>query len=617
MHLSRAIAIGVALTLAHRARAAPNITVVYPPEGAVIAPVDSSFIFGSVNPPRASLFINGVRVPVYRTGGFLAFLPLRPGPFAFDCVAISDADTTRILRHVRVGRRASPLSSTPLTVDSSSVEPSDDMSVTVGDVILVRVRASPGATAWFELARRRLPMTTLSGSFDETDARVEAFGGESNALSTSGVYAGSYVVQPSDSLASERIVVTVASARDTLRLTAPGRVSSARMSPPAIVEFTDSLTVARTAPGAGYSLFVPRGVRAAVSGGRGASVRLRVATDVDVWVPRASVRTLPAGTPAPHPRIGTIHVEEHRASSEISVTVNPPIPYRVEESTEPARYTVTLYGATADVDWIHYTRGAPVSDTADAYIREVRWQQPVSDAVRITVDVAGRRPWGYRAEYVGSTLRFTAFRPPSRLKKRGLFHRSPPPLSGLLIAVDAGHSPDTGASGPTGLLERDANLAIARALGDRLHERGARIIFTRPDTAGVVLAARPRIAAQSGANLLVSVHLNALPDGVNPFLHHGTSVYYYHPHSLTFAEAVHRSLLERLRRPDFGLYYGNLALTRPTEMPAILTESTFLMLPEEEEWLRSRDGVEKIAEAIADGVEQFIRNATWAEEQKR
>ena len=60
----------------------PNIQVVYPRKDQEIGPVDSTFILGSVT-PGAVLRINGIPVEVYRTGGFLAYLPVRPGPFGF------------------------------------------------------------------------------------------------------------------------------------------------------------------------------------------------------------------------------------------------------------------------------------------------------------------------------------------------------------------------------------------------------------------------------------------------------------------------------------------------------------------------------------------------------
>jgi len=44
------------------------------------------------------------------------------------------------------------------------------------------------------------------------------------------------------------------------------------------------------------------------------------------------------------------------------------------------------------------------------------------------------------------------------------------------------------------------------------------------------------IAKLTNADLFVSVHNNALPDGINPFTNHGVSTYYYHPHSARLAK---------------------------------------------------------------------------------
>jgi N-acetylmuramoyl-L-alanine amidase len=107
----------------------------------------------------------------------------------------------------------------------------------------------------------------------------------------------------------------------------------------------------------------------------------------------------------------------------------------------------------------------------------------------------------------------------------------------------------------------------------------------------------------------VSIHNNALPDGVNPFRNWGTSVYYYHPQSLLLAQSIHRRLLKALKLWDFGLFYDNLALCRPTQMPAVLVEPTFIMHPEEEALLRDPKFQNKIARAIVKGIEDFFKQA--------
>jgi N-acetylmuramoyl-L-alanine amidase len=57
---------------------------------------------------------------------------------------------------------------------------------------------------------------------------------------------------------------------------------------------------------------------------------------------------------------------------------------------------------------------------------------------------------------------------------------------------------------------------------------------------------------------------------------------------------------------------GDYALVRPTWMPAALTEGLFIMIPEQEETLRSQDGQWRYARAVADGIETFLRERARA-----
>ncbi len=594
----------LACAFAPAARA--SITIVYPPADARLAAVDSQFIFGSVTPASATLRINGVRVPVYHTGGFLAYLPVHEGRMEFECVASTGE---RIVRVVTIAGSPAPFDDTRLALDSAAVEPSQALEVSPGDVVVVRGRASPHANVWCTIGARRVDMAHTDAAALR-DARVDAFADAPRSVSHSADrFAGSYVVQPGDRFTAAPVTVWAAVGRDTMRVRAAGSVSTIDPSAPRIAEFTDSMTVARTAPGAGYVLFAPRGVRATIAGRAGASVRLHLAHNMDVWVAESSVQTLPPGTLAPNPRIGTVRVDEDAAGAIVACGVSPAVAYRMEEDSEPGRLTVTFYGVTADIDWIRYNRPIPTRPTLRAYVKEVRWSIPSTGVLQMTILLNGDMPWGYHAAYADGRFTLRVARPPEPLYSGTI--ASSRPLAGLVIAIDAGHSPDAGAAGPTGLTESEANIAIARALGEKLASRGATIVYTRKGMEGVDLRRRVHIAVEKRADLLVSVHLNALPDGMNPFTNTGTSVYYYHPHSAALADAVHRALRFYLRLTDFGLYHGNLQLTRPTEMPAILTESTFLMHPEQEEWVRSGAGRRQIAEAITAGVESFVRGRSW------
>lgn len=114
--------------------------------------------------------------------------------------------------------------------------------------------------------------------------------------------------------------------------------------------------------------------------------------------------------------------------------------------------------------------------------------------------------------------------------------------------------------GPTGLREKDANLAIALELKRALEDRRALVLMTRSDDSGVALYDRPRIAKGFDPDVFISVHNNALPDGVNPFFNNGSSTFYYHPHSQELAADVQRHLVKATGLPDYGLYHGNFAV---------------------------------------------------------
>ena len=152
---------------------------------------------------------------------------------------------------------------------------------------------------------------------------------------------------------------------------------------------------------------------------------------------------------------------------------------------------------------------------------------------------------------------------------------------GRLIAVDPGHPPG-GATGPTGLREAEANLAVALELRRLLESAGAHVLMTRTTDTPIDLWPRVAAAERADADVLVSIHNNALPDGINPFAHNGSSVYYNHPRSIPLARDVQQALLARLGLRDLGIGRGDFALVRGTWMPSVLTEGLFMMLPDQE-----------------------------------
>jgi N-acetylmuramoyl-L-alanine amidase len=121
---------------------------------------------------------------------------------------------------------------------------------------------------------------------------------------------------------------------------------------------------------------------------------------------------------------------------------------------------------------------------------------------------------------------------------------------------------------------------------------------------------RPKQAVERGADIFVSLHNNALPDGENPFgKPRGFTVFYYHPQSRELGRAVHEAYRGRIKLPDEGLRWGNLLVSRQSAMPAILVENAYMIFPDQEALLNEAPFREELAKALADGLETFLRSA--------
>lgn len=120
-----------------------------------------------------------------------------------------------------------------------------------------------------------------------------------------------------------------------------------------------------------------------------------------------------------------------------------------------------------------------------------------------------------------------------------------------------------------------------------LRERRAKVLSFNPD-------------------ISISIHNNAVPDGVNPLEYNGFSVYYYNENARELAYILHQKMRERLNLPDFGLYWDNLYMCRIPETIAILVEPTFIIHPEQEALLKDREFQLKISKSIKDAIVEFL-----------
>jgi len=262
--------------------------------------------------------------------------------------------------------------------------------------------------------------------------------------------------------------------------------------------------------------------------------------------------------------------------------------YLVEEG--PSSLTLTLYSTTGQAQ-------QPMPAPSSTYVSTIS-----SDSVgpQMRYNIALRGPvYGYEPIWQDSTFTLRVRRPPNI--------DAVDPLKGLTIAVDPGHPP-VGATGPTGLYEAEAVLAVGLKVRDMLAARGVNVLMTRTTMDPVDLNLRGTMARRANAHALVSIHLNAVPDGQNPYVAEGTTTYHFWMHSQPMAAAIHQELLKELSLPDKGVKRENFAVVRPTWMPAVLCEGAFVIMPDQEAALRTPEYQERYARGIVDGLDHYFRS---------
>jgi N-acetylmuramoyl-L-alanine amidase len=213
------------------------------------------------------------------------------------------------------------------------------------------------------------------------------------------------------------------------------------------------------------------------------------------------------------------------------------------------------------------------------------------------------------------------------------------------ICIDAGHGGrDFGKESADGVREKDVNLAIARAVRDRIQQDlGVEVVMTRDDDTTLGLVERSEIANTSGADLFVSIHCNAWFNDqtggfesyfLSPALSESerTLARYenqgggaaqtentgdvdfilwdlvqnaYIAESSTFAEYIQKEMTDRLGIKSRGVKQANFVVLQGVKMPAVLIETAFLSNPEEEALLTSPEFQDRVAEGLIQAIRRL------------
>ncbi len=203
------------------------------------------------------------------------------------------------------------------------------------------------------------------------------------------------------------------------------------------------------------------------------------------------------------------------------------------------------------------------------------------------------------------------------------------PIDGIRVVVDPGHGGhwDTGAVGPNGLLEKDLNLKLSRAVLEELADRGIPAATTRTFDYGVRLSARAAFADVLGADVLISIHHNAPTWNIVDIP--GSEVYVQSAtpqqarvDSARLGGLLYEEIIAGLssfddvswsRLPDAGVLRvlqpdGNdtYGILRHPSTPSALIEYGYLSNPDEAKLFATPEYIRVAARATADAIDTYL-----------
>jgi N-acetylmuramoyl-L-alanine amidase len=561
------------------AKAEPALQVVYPPPQHQTT-AQQIFLIGSA-PADGEVIINGTTIERSPSGYFAPSFPLQLGENQFTLRHNSETVTITVTRSPQEPQLPAGSSFNP-----DSLTPAQDIARLPGESICFNAIAAANATVAVEFDNQTIPLTP--------QVNLAQLPPNSAVLTNQNKPTAIALTPYQACISRDRVgnfgipTYRITDNNQTLTQTAPGAIATLNPAQLEVIEVTAAAGVARTGPSTNYSRLtpLPQGTRASVTGREGEWLRL----DYGAWIKASETRIIPGAVP-PNAIIRSVSARPQANATEIVFPLTVPVPLSVRQGDDT--FTLTLYNATAQTDTIW------LDD--DPLIRRLDWQQIAPERLEYTFYLKTNQQWGYDLKYEGTSLILTLRHPPQvRLSGNQ-------PLAGTTILLDPGHGGnELGARGPNGYPEKAVNLEVSQRLQRELEQRGATVYMTRSSDVDVSLADRMAAIDRVRPTLALSVHYNALPDGGDAENTAGVGMFWYNPQAHDLAVFLHNYLVEHLDRPSYGVFWNNLALTRPHAAPAVLMELGFMINPREFEWIIDPNEQERLAVAIADGIAEWL-----------
>lgn len=564
------------------------ITVQFPYEKMKVARhAQNIFVFGQIHLPQpVSLDINGQAVDVLKNGAFIAYVPVTEGTAELLLTAVSGGKTYQAVRSVQVPGTNIQEFSARAAIDTEELFPLQPVAVRPGAELPLWVRATPGAQV-----TARLPGLKKAKKIELTEDPK-----------TPGIYRGTFTVDPNQKPKTTHVFYTVTEGpRNThAYYKAPAPVKILPQNPPYTFANinTDGIKLRKrpTASGNLYPDYRAYGV-VRVLGERDGQYQLQLNDQETAWLEKSRLDEVDDFTEIPN-ILSFIRQVTGETRTRFTFTLGRPVPLKIHEY--PDRLELALY----------YVDGFEQNfslDSVSPVVSSIDWAEPAEQTVAFRFNFPQKTlPWGYGYYFEDNQLVLDVYHTPKRTAKPGL------PLAGVHIVLDAGHSPSRqipydGAVGPTGYMEYEGTMALVEELRPLLQQAGATVLMTRWGDNQMSLQNRYDYAKEHHTELFVSLHYNALPETADPLARpRGFSIYYTYPHSLKLAQSVHQSYAKHVPLTDSGLIENDvLFIPRMSEYPSILVESAFLILPQQEQLARTREGRAPFVKALYEGILKF------------
>ncbi len=559
-----------------------DLFVAYPPSNHTT--VSDRIFFIGTGDPDSEVLINGNPIADRSPAGhFAPTLPLTIGQNQFTITQGSESITFDITRD-----SLEPPQPDGIAFAEGTLGPGRRLARQPGELICFGAVAPPQAQVAVNLAGQSIPLSPQGNSI-ELPPNYAVLTEQTEPYELNAAQYGSCTTfsQPQN-FGTPEFQLTLNG--QTVTQTGNGSIEILSPTTFQVAEVTVDAGIARTGPSTDYSRLtpLPKGTRAAVTGGEGDWVRL----DYGAWIRASEVSISPSPVP-PTTTIRGVSSRQVPEWTEVFFPLQVPVPISVEQDTNSL--TLILHNTVPQTDTIYFS-DSPVVERMD-------WQPILPDKASYTFHFKADQQWGYKLRYEGTNLILSLKHPPAVATSDAT-----PPLQGTTILLDPGHgsSEDLGARGPTGYPEKDVTLLISKLVRDELEALGASVVMAREGDDDLFPRDRVAVIEATEPTLALSLHYNALPDNGDALNTAGIGAFWYHPQAHDLALFLHNYLVETLDRPAYGVYWNNLALTRPSVTPSVLLELGFMINPYEFEWIVDSEEQQKLAKALANGVAEWV-----------